>query len=255
MLENGKQSQLVLTTLTTVPPAPDQLTVDTTSGTVSWNQPPGLDQTQHHYQISYQCPGTKPHYTTTSSHSLTLSDLQCGTQYSVTVCTVLENGKKSKLVSTTLTKVPPAPDHLNVNSVDTTSATVSWSQPPGLDQTQHHYQIIYYGPGTEPHYTTTSSHSITLSDLQGGSQYSVIVCTVLENGKQSQLVSTTLTTVQWWERPSGVAAVCVLLAVIIGLWVSYATVARDQLQYSLHFRTTEIVQLQNILNTRTTERD
>ncbi|XP_045073060.1 fibronectin-like [Coregonus clupeaformis] len=255
VLENGKQSQLVSTTLTTVPPAPDQLTVDTTSGTVSWNQPPGLDQTQHHYQISYQCPGTKPHYTTTSSHSLTLSDLQCGTQYSVTVCTVLENGKKSKLVSTTLTKVPPAPDQLTVNSVDTTSATVSWSQPPGLDQTQHHYQIIYYGPGTEPHYTTTSSHSITLSDLQGGSQYSVIVCTVLENGKQSQLVSTTLTTVQWWERPSGVAAVCVLLAVIIGLWVSYATVARDQLQYSLHFRTTERDQLQNILNTRTTERD
>ncbi|XP_045075563.1 GTPase IMAP family member 9-like, partial [Coregonus clupeaformis] len=38
-----------------------------------------------------------------SSHSITLSDLQCGTQYSVTVCTVLENGKQSQLVSTTLT--------------------------------------------------------------------------------------------------------------------------------------------------------
>ncbi|XP_045073774.1 fibronectin-like [Coregonus clupeaformis] len=343
VLEDGKQSQLVLTTLTTVPPAPDQLTVDTTSGTVSWNQPPGLDQTQHHYQISYHCPGTKPNYTTTSSHSLTLSDLQCGTQYSVTVCTVLENGKKSQLVSTTLTKVPPAPAQLNVDSVKTTSAAVSWSQPPGLDQTQHRYQIFYHCQGTQPHYTTTSSHSITLSDLQYGTQYSVTVSTVLENGRQSKPVSTTLTTVlpapdqltvdsvdttsatvswnqppgldqtqhryqifyhcqgtqphytttsshritlsdlqggsryffnvstvlengrqsklvsttlttvhfQWWERPFGVAAVCVLLAVIIGLWVSYATAKRDQ----LNTRTTERDQLQNILNTRTTERD
>ncbi|KAM9399023.1 receptor-type tyrosine-protein phosphatase H-like isoform 3-T4 [Salvelinus alpinus] len=197
VLENGKQSQLVLTTFTTVLPVPDQLTVDsvdTTSAAVSWSQPPVLDQTQHHYQISYHCPGTEPHYTTTSSHSITLSDLEPATEYSVTVCTVLENGKKSRLVSTTLTTIPPAPDQLTVDSVDTTSAAVSWSQPPGLDQTQHHYQISYRCPGTEPHITTTSSHSITLSDLQGGTQYSVTVCTVLENGKQSQLVSTTLTT-------------------------------------------------------------
>ncbi|XP_064859642.1 interferon-induced very large GTPase 1-like [Oncorhynchus nerka] len=198
VLENGKKSQLVSTTLTTVLPAPDQLTVDsvdTTLAAVSWNQPPGLDQTQHHYQISYHCPGTEPHITTTSSHSITLSDLQGGTQYSVTVCTVLENGKRSQLVSTTLTTVIPAPDQLTVDSVDTTSAGVSWSHPPGLDQTQHHYKMFYHSPGTEPHITTTSSPSITLSDLQGGTQYSVTVCTVLENGKQSQLVSTTLTTV------------------------------------------------------------
>uniref|UniRef100_A0A673VW90 Fibronectin type-III domain-containing protein n=1 Tax=Salmo trutta TaxID=8032 RepID=A0A673VW90_SALTR len=272
VLENGKKSKLVSTTLTTVLPVPDQLTVDsvdTTSAAVSWNQPPGLDQTQHHYQISYHCPGTEPHITTTSSHSITLSDLQGGTQYSVTVCTVLENGKQSQLVSTTLTTILPAPDQMTVKSVDSTSAAVSWSQPPGLDQTQHHYQISYHCPGTEPHITTTSSHSITLSDLQCGTQYSVTVCTVLENGKQSQLVSTTLTTIhfQWWKRPSSVAVVCVLLAVIIGLWDSYAerdrlqnslitwTKERDQLLNSLNIRTTESDQLQNSLNTRTTERD
>ncbi|XP_071264252.1 receptor-type tyrosine-protein phosphatase H-like isoform X1 [Salvelinus alpinus] len=259
-LENGKKSQLVSTTLTTILPAPDQLTVDsvdTTSAAVSWNQPPGLNQTQHHYQISYQSPGTKPHITTTSSHSITLSDLQGGTQYSVTVCTELENGKQSKLVSTTFTTVLPVPDQLTVDSVDTTSAAVSWSQPPGLDQTQHHYQISYRCPGTEPHIISTSSHSITLSDLKPATQYSITVCTVLENGKKSRLVSTTLTTIhfQWWRRPSRVAAVCVLLAVIIGLLDSYATSERDQLQASYNTLTTERDQLQNSLNTRTTERD
>ncbi|XP_038856249.1 fibronectin-like [Salvelinus namaycush] len=227
VLSNGEQSEPVSTTICTILPAPHQLTVDsvdTTSAAVSWSQPPGLDQTQHHYQISYHCPGTEPHITTTSSHSITLSDLQCGTQYSVTVCTVLENGKQSELVSTTFTTVLPAPDQLTVDSVGTTSATVSWSHPPGLDQTQHHYQISYHCPGTEPHITSTSSPSITLPDLQCVTQYSVTVCTVLENGKQSQLVSTNLTTIhfQWWKRPSRVAAVCVLLAVIIGLWDSWS---------------------------------
>ncbi|XP_031673002.1 fibronectin isoform X1 [Oncorhynchus kisutch] len=262
VLENGKKSRLVSTTLTTILPAPDQLTVDsvdTTSATVSWSQPPGLDQTQHHYQISYRCPGTEPHITTTSSHSITLCDLQCGTQYSVTVCTVLENGKQSRLVSTTLTTILPAPDQLTVDSVDTTSAAVSWSQPPGLNQTQHHYhyQISYQCPGTKPHITITSSHSISLSDLQCGTQYSVTVCTVLENGKQSQLVSTTLTTehFQWWKRPSTVAAVFVVLAVIMGLWDSYAAAERDQLQTIYNTLTKERDQLQNSLNTRTTERD
>ncbi|XP_071264260.1 receptor-type tyrosine-protein phosphatase H-like isoform X4 [Salvelinus alpinus] len=260
VLSNGEQSEPVSTTICTILPAPDQLTVDsvdTTSAAVSWNQPPGLNQTQHHYQISYQSPGTKPHITTTSSHSITLSDLQGGTQYSVTVCTELENGKQSKLVSTTFTTVLPVPDQLTVDSVDTTSAAVSWSQPQGLDQTQHHYQISYRCPGTEPHIISTSSHSITLSDLKPATQYSVTVCTVLENGKKSRLVSTTLTTIhfQWWKRPSRVAAVCVLLAVIIGLLDSYATAERDQLQNSLNTRTTERDQLQNSLNTRTTERD
>uniref|UniRef100_A0A8C7K6M0 Fibronectin type-III domain-containing protein n=1 Tax=Oncorhynchus kisutch TaxID=8019 RepID=A0A8C7K6M0_ONCKI len=260
VLENGKQSQLVLTTFTTELPAPDQLTVDlvdTTSAVVSWSQPPGLGQTQHQYLISYHCPGTEPHITTTSSPSTTLSGLQCGTQYSVTVCTVLENGKQSQLVSTTFTTILPAPDQLTVDSVDTTSADVCWNQPPGLDQTQHHYQISYHCPGTEVHITTTSSPSITLSDLQCGTQYSVTVCTVLENGKQSRLVSTTLTTkhLQWWKRPSTVAAVFVLLAVIMGLWDSYATSERDQLQNSLNTRTTERDQLQTSYNTPTKERD
>uniref|UniRef100_A0A4W5RBV4 Uncharacterized protein n=1 Tax=Hucho hucho TaxID=62062 RepID=A0A4W5RBV4_9TELE len=250
VLSNGEQSEPVSTSICTILPAPDQLTVDsvnTTSAAVSWNQPPGLDQTQHHYQISYRCPGTEPHITTTFSHNITLSDLKPGTEYSVTICTVLENGRQSQLVLTTLITVLPAPDQLTVDSVDTTSAAVSWSQPPGLDQTKHHYQISYRCPGTEPHITTTFSHNITLSDLKPGTEYSVTVCTVLENGRQSQLVSTNLTTVhfQWWKRPSRVAAVCILLAVILGWLDSYAE--RDPLQNSLNTRTTERDQLQTRL--------
>ncbi|KAL1023846.1 hypothetical protein UPYG_G00047150, partial [Umbra pygmaea] len=197
VMDDGRKSQHVLTTLNTIVPAPDQLTVDsvdTTSATVTWNQPPGLDQTHHHYQISYQCPGTEPHITTRSSPSITLSDLKPATEYTVTVCTVLDNGKKSQLVLTTLNTMVPVPDQLTVDSVDTTSATVIWNQPPGLDQTHHHYQISYQCPGTEPHITTTSSPSITLSELNPATEYTVTVCTVMDDGRKSQHVLTTLNT-------------------------------------------------------------
>uniref|UniRef100_A0A4W5LB00 Fibronectin type-III domain-containing protein n=1 Tax=Hucho hucho TaxID=62062 RepID=A0A4W5LB00_9TELE len=146
------------------------------------------------FLIAYCSPGTDLHAENTKDCHTTFSNLQPGTEYTISVSTVLSNGEQSEPVSTTICTIPPAPDQLTVDSVDTTSAAVSWSQPPGLDQTQHHYQISYHCPGTEPHITTTSSHSITLSDLQCGKQYTVTVCTVLENGTQSELVLTTLTT-------------------------------------------------------------
>ncbi|XP_064782789.1 CD209 antigen-like protein E [Oncorhynchus masou masou] len=73
--------------------------------------------------------------------------------------------------------------------------------------------------------------------------------------------------VQWWKRPSGVAAVCLgllcvlLLAGIIGLSVQYSNVsknssaARDQLQTSYNNLTKERDQLQTSYNNLTKERD
>uniref|UniRef100_A0A4W5QFS9 Uncharacterized protein n=1 Tax=Hucho hucho TaxID=62062 RepID=A0A4W5QFS9_9TELE len=153
-----------------------------------------MEKVPQRFLISYCRPGTDLHTENAKDCHTSFSNLQPGTEYTVSVSTVLSNGEQSEPISKTVCTILPAPDQLTVDSVDTTSAAVSWSQPPGLDQTQHHYQISYHCPGTEPHITTTSSHSITLSDLQGGTQYSVTVCTVLDNGKKSQLASTTLTT-------------------------------------------------------------
>ncbi|XP_071000157.1 C-type lectin domain family 12 member B-like [Oncorhynchus clarkii lewisi] len=73
--------------------------------------------------------------------------------------------------------------------------------------------------------------------------------------------------VQWWKRPSGVAAVCLgllcvlLLAGIIGLSVQYSNVSKnssaaiDQLQTSNNNLTKERDQLQTSYNNMTKERD
>ncbi|XP_071264237.1 interferon-induced very large GTPase 1-like [Salvelinus alpinus] len=167
------------------------LTSDSVS--LSWGPPEGLKGPQK-FRVTWGCDVEPCSLGVKNVHEVEISRLKPGEKYQFNVATEGEDGRQSRCVSASLSAVPPAPDQLNVDSVDATSAAVSWNQPPGLDQTQHHYQISYQCPGTEPHITTTSSPSITLSDLQRGTQYSVTVCTVLENGKKSQLVSTTLTT-------------------------------------------------------------
>ncbi|KAM9398973.1 up-regulator of cell proliferation-like [Salvelinus alpinus] len=167
------------------------LTSDSVS--LSWGPPEGLKGPQK-FRVTWGCDVEPCSLGVKNVHEVEISRLNPGKKYQFNVATEGEDGRQSRCVSASLSAVPPAPDQLNVNSVDTTSATVSWSQPPGLEQTQHHYQISYRCSGTEPHNITTSSHSITLSDLQGGTQYSVSVCTMLEDGRQSQLVLTTLTT-------------------------------------------------------------
>ncbi|XP_031677080.1 up-regulator of cell proliferation [Oncorhynchus kisutch] len=167
------------------------LTSDSVS--LSWSSPKGLKGPQK-FRVTWGCDVELCSIGVKNVHEVEISRLNPGKKYQFSVATEGEDGSQSRCVSASLSAVPPAPDQLTVDLVDATSAAVSWSQPPGLDQTQHHYQISYTCPGTEPHITTTSSHSITLCDLQGGTQYSVSVCTVLEDGRKSQLVLTTLTT-------------------------------------------------------------
>uniref|UniRef100_A0A6Q2WYR2 Uncharacterized protein n=2 Tax=Esox lucius TaxID=8010 RepID=A0A6Q2WYR2_ESOLU len=129
------------------------------------------------------------HSDTKTEPSIGLPDLP-----SDSVSTVPTNRQESEHVSITICTAVPPPDHLTVDSVDTTSATVNWRHPPGLDQTHHHYQISYHCPGTEPHTTTTSTTSITLSDLRPVTEYSVTVWTVMEDEQLSEWVPTNFTT-------------------------------------------------------------
>ena len=78
--------------------------------------------------------------------------------------------------------------------MDTTSANVSWEKPDGMDQTKLQYQVSYQSPGTDQLTITTSSLSITLSDLRPASEYSVSVCSLLGNREKSPPVLYTFTT-------------------------------------------------------------
>ncbi|XP_052356403.1 uncharacterized protein LOC127916982 isoform X1 [Oncorhynchus keta] len=135
------------------------LTSDSVS--LSWGPPEELKGPQK-FRVTWGCDVEPCSIGVKNVHEVEISRLNPGKKYQFNVATEGEDGSQSRWISASLSAVPPAPDQLNVDSVDTTSAAVSWNQPPGLDQTQHQYQISYHCPGTEPHITTTSSPSITL---------------------------------------------------------------------------------------------
>ncbi|XP_067106040.1 fibronectin-like isoform X2 [Osmerus mordax] len=204
--DHGNQSDWVSATVTTVVPAPREIKViqcEATQLRLQWSKAPGIDHVPQSFLVTCSSPGSEPQAVHTEDSSRTLTDLQPETQYTVGVCTVLSNGERSEPASVTIYTTVPAPDKLTVVSVDATSATVSWEQPDGMNQTQLQYQVSHQSPGTDQLTTiTTSSLSMTLSDLRPASEYSVRVCSVLECGLKSQPVSHTFSTSKAlvWER-------------------------------------------------------
>ncbi|KAL0977987.1 hypothetical protein UPYG_G00164350 [Umbra pygmaea] len=193
---DGKKSRPVSTSVFTVATPKDLKTVNLTdnSFTLSWSEAQGMNNNPYGYFISYTCPGSNRASVHTPDCQKTFSGLKPGTEYNVSVSTVLNDGKQSEPVSMTICTEIPAPDKVNVDSVDTRAATVSWNQPHGTGGTQCKYQVSYCLRGTKPHIRNTSSTSIKLSELQPASEYYFSVCTVLENEKKSQPVSTTINT-------------------------------------------------------------
>ncbi|XP_034146969.1 up-regulator of cell proliferation-like [Esox lucius] len=106
--EDCSRSRLVSASVLTVVPVPRDLQVNRSgenSFTLNWSKPEGMEKVPQCFLISYCSPNTKTCAATTEDCYRTLSDLQPGTQYTVSVSTVL-NGEQSEPVSTTICTGP-----------------------------------------------------------------------------------------------------------------------------------------------------
>lgn len=90
--------------------------------------------------------------------------------------------------------VVPEPRNLQINQSGVTSFTFSWSKAEELEKVPQRFLISYCSPGTETRSANTEDSYRTLSGLLPGSQYTISVSTVLNNGKQSKPLSTTICT-------------------------------------------------------------
>ncbi|XP_034146972.1 interferon-induced very large GTPase 1-like [Esox lucius] len=105
--EDCSRSRLVSASVLTVVPVPQDLQVSQSgenSFTLNWSKPEGMEKVSQRFLISYCSPNTKTCAATTEDCYKTLSDLQPGTQYTVSVSTVL-NGVQSKPVSAAICTV------------------------------------------------------------------------------------------------------------------------------------------------------
>ncbi|KAG9339845.1 hypothetical protein JZ751_022348 [Albula glossodonta] len=179
-----------------VPPPPGEIafpTVGSDSVSLSWGSPEGMDTQSLRFRVTCISDTKQRSFKVTGVNHINIQSLSPGKEYTFTVATVGDKGTQSRSVSATVSTVIPAPVGLTVDLVTLTSVSLRWSELHGLDQTPS-FLVSTCSPGTEPHVISTELHSTVLSNLQSSTQYTVSVCTVLENGEQSEAVSKTLYT-------------------------------------------------------------
>lgn len=83
----------------------------------------------------------------------------------------------------------PVPEHVTVNSVTTSSVSLSWKEPPEIKQIPHSFLVSYETEGTEPLSISSASCSADITSLKPGTEYTVRVYTELHHGRKSQPAS------------------------------------------------------------------
>ncbi|KAJ8367089.1 hypothetical protein AAFF_G00331270 [Aldrovandia affinis] len=123
----------------------------------------------------------------TASDSTVLSNLQPGTVYTVSVCTVLENGE-SEATSQTHYIEPSGPGRVKATDVRSRSVTLCWERPVSIEGISYMIHIIYSCEGEEPRSEIISPETTTavLSDLRPGMEYTFNITTVLPNNSCSK---------------------------------------------------------------------
>uniref|UniRef100_A0A8K9XBS8 Interferon-induced very large GTPase 1-like n=2 Tax=Oncorhynchus mykiss TaxID=8022 RepID=A0A8K9XBS8_ONCMY len=195
--EDGRQSRRISASVFTVVPAPMDLHIKqsgATSFTVSWSKAEELEKVPQCFLISYCSLGTETRSANTEDSYRTLSGLQPGTQYNISVSTVLNNGEQSKPLSTTICTNPSPPGNLVIWSYSATSAKLIWDHPDGMEDILHHFRVTWCDNASPSESFTTNKIFGNVTGLTPGTEYNITVCTIDKRNMESDPVCTTLHT-------------------------------------------------------------
>ncbi|KAL4593612.1 interferon-induced very large GTPase 1-like, partial [Arapaima gigas] len=138
VLHDGAKSNGNSTHVLTLPSSPRDLKVNevkSRSVMLCWERPEDMEGVPYGYEITYSCDGEQPKSEMVESEAseITLSDLKPGVQYSFTIVTVLQGGRRSRGSSTHVCTKPVPPVNLKVEEVNTTSVTLCWERPKDME--------------------------------------------------------------------------------------------------------------------------
>ncbi|KAG9330735.1 hypothetical protein JZ751_022313, partial [Albula glossodonta] len=191
---NGTRSRVCSTRAytPTIPKNVNNLFVSTTSVCLSWDRNPYLEGVPHTFRVTWGDSTGQRESITTDENFTVLSHLRPVTEYSISVCAVLQStGLQSRPVHTTVCTKPYPPESLRVEGVRSRSVRLCWDTPTNMEGVSYSFSITYTCDGEEPRELTTESNSSTadLCDLKPGMEYSFSICTVLHNGTRSRVCS------------------------------------------------------------------
>ncbi|KAG9331956.1 hypothetical protein JZ751_016332, partial [Albula glossodonta] len=191
----GLESEPVNIIVCTGPSPPGKLNISSvyeTSVCLSWDRPTDMEGVPHTFRVTWEDSRRQRESITTDENPTVLSHLTPVTEYSISVCTVLQStGVESVPVYITTCTEPSAPERLRVEEVRSSSVKLRWDTPTEMEGVSYIFSIIYTCDGEGPKQQTTGSKSSTadLCDLKPGVEYSFSICTVLHNGNSSRACS------------------------------------------------------------------
>ncbi|KAI1887957.1 hypothetical protein AGOR_G00180110 [Albula goreensis] len=151
-----------------------------------------MEGVPHTFRVTWGNSGGQRESITTDENSTVLTHLRPVTEYSISICTVLQStGLESEPVHITVRTELSAPERLRVEEVRSRSVRLCWDTPTKMEGVSYTFSITYTCDGEEPKEQTTGSNSSSadLCDLKPGVEYSFSICTVLHNGSRSRACS------------------------------------------------------------------
>ncbi|XP_043926816.1 mucin-19-like [Protopterus annectens] len=199
---------------------PSVVNATATSVFISWGTPPGN-------QISYriQVTGAPSSSLTVTTPSVSLSGLNSGSAYAITITPVAaDNVTLGNPATLSIFTKPVAVTSLNVTSATTSSISLSWAAVQGSQIT---YRLQAVGPSNSS--TTVSTTSTTLLGLVSGSKYNISITAVAaDNVTSSDAASAT-----GYTRPAPVTNFVVVNATSSTIYLSWTAVPGDQISYKI----------------------
>ncbi|KAG9331954.1 hypothetical protein JZ751_016330 [Albula glossodonta] len=181
----GLESEPVHIIVCTGPSPPGKLNITSvyeTSVCLSWDRPSDMEGVPHTFRVTWWNSRDQRESITTDEISTVLSNLRPGTEYSISVCTVLQStGLKTEPVHITVCTGPSPPGKLNISSVYETSVCLSWDRPTDMEGVPHTFRVTWGNSRGQRESITTDENSTVLSHLRPGTEYSISVCTVLQS--------------------------------------------------------------------------
>uniref|UniRef100_UPI00358F4257 receptor-type tyrosine-protein phosphatase H-like isoform X2 n=1 Tax=Myxine glutinosa TaxID=7769 RepID=UPI00358F4257 len=184
---NDTQSQPTEIPATTDPSPPENPQISTqnsTSLSISWTNPNDRNQADYEYLVMLIIDNNPVKNETTGQTYITFSDLSPGTDYNMYVSS-LYHGRQSQAVEILATTNPSPPENLQISTQNSTSLSISWTNPNDTNQARYEYIVMLIIDNITVENETTGQTNITFSNLPPGTDYNVSVSTIY-NDTQSQ---------------------------------------------------------------------
>lgn len=158
-----------------------------------WTTNPDGDSVVFYGTTSGNYPNSVSDPTSTTTHSVTLKNLEPATQYFYKVQSRNAGGTmplSSEATFTTLPPTAPAISNVAVPNINKSEATITWSTTPsGTSQVKYGTTSGSYPNQTTPDTTRNTSHTVSLTALSPGTKYYFIVLSGNAGGSSTSLES------------------------------------------------------------------